>query len=240
METIHFDNLAIGNGGKPVMAGINACVQSGELTCLIGRNGTGKSTLLRTIAGFQQPLEGRIMYGEQDLQTIGNKERARLIGVVLTEKPDVQNMTVREVVALGRMPYTGFFGVLSKDDWKTVDKAIATVKIESLAQRLIGSLSDGERQKVMVAKALAQQTPIILLDEPTAFLDYPSKVELMQTLRLLAKKMDKTIVLSTHDIELALEYADRFLVMESSMHVKLPSEISLQSFLNDAGNVAAY
>ena len=230
---------------------------SGELTCLVGRNGTGKSTFLRTIAGLQAPLAGKILFQNQgdrlldsslnhepvpvDLEKLSPTQRAKLISIVLTQRPDVQQLTVREMVGMGRSPYTGFFGTLSDDDRQVVADSLEQVGMTALADSYIHTLSDGECQKVMIAKALAQQTPVIILDEPTAFLDYPSRVELMQMLRQMAKEMDKTIVLSTHDIELALQYADRFLVMEASfMHVKLPSEIGLDSFLDDAGHVAAH
>lgn len=215
----------------------------GELTCLVGRNGTGKSTFLRTIAGLQAPLGGRVEVtpprpsqgegvGENSISihSLSANERAKMIGVVLTQKPDVQNMTVEEVVGLGRTPYTGFFGTLSKADRAIVAEAMEQVGIMSLAQRNIQMLSDGERQKVMIAKALAQQTPVILLDEPTAFLDYPSKVEMMQMLRQMAKEMDKTIVLSTHDIELAAKIATRFLLLSEKGLQEVQASELLTSF----------
>lgn len=215
----------------------------GELTCLVGRNGTGKSTFLRTIAGLQAPLGGRVEVtpprpsqgegvGENSISihSLSANERAKMIGVVLTQKPDVQNMTVEEVVGLGRTPYTGFFGTLSKADRAIVAEAMEQVGIMPLAQRNIQMLSDGERQKVMIAKALAQQTPVILLDEPTAFLDYPSKVEMMQMLRQMAKEMDKTIVLSTHDIELAAKIATRFLLLSEKGLQEVQASELLTSF----------
>ena len=230
-ETIRLSNLSIGyrgkNGTRVVAANISAAIRSGELTCLLGANGVGKSTLLRTLAAFQPKLDGEILLEVKDksrgLQNPSNikeisdftdKELSRMIGVVLTEKPDIRNMSVRELVALGRSPYTGFWGTLHDDDWQVVDEAIRAVRIEPLRERMIHTLSDGERQKVMIAKALAQQTPVIYLDEPTAFLDFPSKVEMMQLLRQLAQTQQKTIFLSTHDLELALQVADTLWLME--------------------------
>lgn len=210
-ELIRIEHLTIGYRNHMVLGDINAEVCSGELTCLVGRNGMGKSTLLRTMIGFQQSLAGSVLIDGVAIGRLSQRERAKLMSVVLTEKPDVQNMTVREIVGLGRSPYTGFFGTLSKQDEAIVAEAIERVGMTALADRNIQTLSDGERQKMMIAKALAQQTPIIILDEPTAFLDYPSKVQMMQMLRQLAKEMDKTIVLSTHDIELAAKIATRFL-----------------------------
>ena len=133
--------------------------------------------------------------------------------MVLTERPDIKGMRVRDMVAMGRSPYTGFWGGLKDDDETAVDEAVKQVGIEALQRRQMDTLSDGERQKVMIAKALAQQTPIIFLDEPTAFLDYPSKVEMLLLLRRLASSMQKTVFLSTHDIELALQTADRLWLM---------------------------
>ena len=224
-ETIILKNLSIGyrtkNSTRIVAEGINATIRSGELTCLLGANGVGKSTLLRTLSAFQPKLGGEIVIRSLELadrsleiETFSDKELSRIIGVVLTEKPDIRNMTVRELVALGRSPYTGFWGTLHDEDWQVVEEAIDAVRIGSLRERMVHTLSDGERQKVMIAKALAQQTPVIFLDEPTAFLDFPSKVEMMQLLRRLAIEAQKTIFLSTHDFELALQVADRLWLME--------------------------
>ena len=142
------------------------------MTCLLGRNGIGKSTLLRTLSAFQPALEGEIVISSTQppspITSLTDKQLSRLIGIVLTEKPDVQNMTIEELVGMGRSPYTGFWGTLDDEDKKIVGEAIRLVGIENLQGRMVHTLSDGERQKVMIAKALAQQTPIIYLDEPTA------------------------------------------------------------------------
>ena len=196
-------------GDRVVSRDITARLQAGELTCLLGPNGAGKSTLLRTLAAFQPPLDGELLLDGRPLNAFTPQERATRIGVVLTERPDIKGMRVREMVAMGRSPYTGFWGGLSAQDETAVDEAIQQVGIHDLERRMLHTLSDGERQKVMIAKALAQQTPIIFLDEPTAFLDFPSKVEMMLLLRRLAREMQKTVFLSTHDLELALQTADR-------------------------------
>ncbi|MBP7918606.1 MAG: ABC transporter ATP-binding protein, partial [Prevotella sp.] len=151
---------------------------------------------------------------------------ALLVSVVLTERPDVQQMTVAEVVGLGRMPYTGFFGTLSSADLEVVEEALTLVGISDFAPRMIDALSDGERQKVMIAKALAQQTPVVLLDEPTAFLDYPSKVEMMKLLRRLAAETGKAILLSTHDLPLALQLADRLLTIDQGLREMSKTELA--------------
>ena len=200
-------------GEHVVSKQITATLQVGELTCLLGPNGAGKSTLLRTLAAFQPPLSGEMLLDGQLLQEYTAQQLAMRIGVVLTERPSIKGMRVREMVAMGRSPYTGFWGGLKAEDEKAVDEAIAQVGIHNLERRQVDTLSDGERQKVMIAKALAQQTPIIFLDEPTAFLDFPSKVEMLLLLRRLAREMQKTVFLSTHDIELALQTADRLWLM---------------------------
>ena len=244
METVVLQDLTIGytsKGNEKVVAkGLNATLNAGELTCLLGRNGIGKSTLLRTLAAFQPPLRGSILLATSPLTALTDKELSRTIGLVLTERPDVQNMTVRFLVGMGRSPYTGFWGTLSATDEAIVDEAIRMVGIESLENRQVQTLSDGERQKVMIAKALAQQTPIIYLDEPTAFLDFPSKVEMMQLLRRLARDGQKTIFLSTHDVELSLQLADRIWLMEPDMlHVGIPHELAdsgvLSKFIEQGG-----
>lgn len=211
MEAISLKNLAIGYKNKRLLSDISLSIPEGVLVCLIGANGVGKSTLLRTIAGFQEPLSGKFFLQGKDRDDLSNRDISRIISVVLTQKPDVMNITVEEMVGLGRSPYTGFWGSLSVADKQIVDEALDMVGIFALRQRMIQTLSDGERQKTMIAKALAQQTPIILLDEPTAFLDYPSKVEMMQMLHRLAAEKGKTIILSTHDLELAFQLSDTLL-----------------------------
>lgn len=217
-DTVQIQDLSIGyrdkKGVKTVAHHLTSTIDNGELTCLIGANGVGKSTLLKTIAGFQPPLSGKIRINGKNIFSYNYQERSRLIGVVLTEKVEVRDMTAQELIGMGRNPYTGFWGKLSKEDQIKVDDAIRLVQIEDLAARTIDTLSDGERQKVMIAKVIAQQTPIILLDEPTAFLDFPHKVEIMQLLSSLSKRLNKTVFLSTHDLELALQIADKLWVMD--------------------------
>jgi iron complex transport system ATP-binding protein len=241
MESVVLQNLSIGyltkDSRKVVATGLNATINSGELTCLLGRNGIGKSTLLRTLSAFQPALDGDISVvltsHPSPLTSLSDKERSRVIGIVLTEKPDVQNMTIEELVGMGRSPYTGFWGTLDDEDEKIVREAIRLVGIENLRGRMVHTLSDGERQKVMIAKALAQQTPIIYLDEPTAFLDFPSKVETMQLLRKLAAEEQKTIFLSTHDVELSLQLADKIWLMEpEQLSVGTPAELAAEGVLS--------
>lgn len=213
---------------------INAGINSGELTCLLGANGIGKSTLLRTLSAFQPKLSGEIFIQGKEIEQYKDKELSMAISVVLTEKCEVRNMTVTELVGLGRTPYTGFWGTLDEDDKRIVERSISLVKIEKLADRMVHTLSDGERQKVMIAKALAQETPIIFLDEPTAFLDFPSKVEMMQLLHRLSRQTNKTIFLSTHDLELALQIADKIWLMDkmNGVIIGTPEDLSLNGSLS--------
>jgi iron complex transport system ATP-binding protein len=238
-KTIDIKNLTIGYTSKKntriVAENINSSIYSGELTCLLGANGTGKSTLLRTLSAFQPELSGDVYIQGKEVKEYSEKKLARLVSVVLTERPEIKNMTARELIGLGRSPYTGFWGKLSKEDKAVVDNAIALVKIENLANRMVHTLSDGERQKVMIAKALAQETPIILLDEPTAFLDFPSKVEIMQLLHQLSRKTNKTIFLSTHDLELALQIADKIWLMDKQKGIQtgVPEDLSMDGSLSN-------
>ena len=202
----------------------NEEAHDGMLTCLIGANGAGKSTLLRTIAGFQLPLEGTVVLGGDDVRALSPRQRAERMAVVLTDRPDVMCTTVWEMVATGRAPFTGFWGRLSGKDRNIVTRSLRLVGIEWMADRTVASLSDGERQKVMIAKALAQQTPVVLLDEPTAFLDYPSRVEVMQLLLNIAHEEHKTVLLSTHDLDLALQTADRIWLFERERGEKKEEE----------------
>ena len=213
---------------------LNATALPGTLTCLIGHNGTGKSTLLRTIARLQPSIDGRVQIGSNDISTLKPTHLARMLSIVLTSRPDVRNMTVEELVALGRAPYTGFWGRLSADDRRIVRHSIESVGITAMAERRVCTLSDGEMQKVMIAKSLAQQTPVILLDEPTAFLDFPGKIDLMLLLQRLAHEERKTILLSTHDLETALQTADRlWLLADGALHDGTPHELADQGFIDD-------
>lgn len=195
-------------GIRRVTSDINGSLRSGQLTCLLGPNGAGKSTLLKTLIAFLPPVEGEVLIMGKNVSEYTDAELARVIGIVLTERPALTNMTVEELVGLGRSPYTGYWGRLGSADMDIVERSIKLVGISSLKGRNVATLSDGERQKVMIAKALAQKTPVIFLDEPTAFLDYPSKIEMMLLLRRLAREEGKTVFLSTHDLEIALQIAD--------------------------------
>lgn len=224
---LQLNHLTTGYGNRIVTPDINATLVPEELTSLLGPNGVGKSTLLRTLSTFLPPLQGEIVLQGKSLNSLSASQLSRLVGVVLTERPDVQNMTVRDMVGMGRSPYTGFWGRLTMEDEQYVTEAMKLAGITVLEKRMFSTLSDGERQKVMIAKVLAQQTPVILLDEPTAFLDFPSKVETLRLLRRLAHEMQKIIFLSTHDVELALQLSDRLWIMHAGeVVIGKPVELS--------------
>ena len=184
-------------------------LMTGELTCLLGPNGVGKSTLLRTIGASQNALGGDIFLDKKPLSTYKEKDIAKSIGLVLTEKTSAGGLTVKELVALGRYPHTGFFGKLGDQDYQIIDDALSAIGCLDKKDRYVAELSDGERQKIMIAKALAQESQIIILDEPTSFLDILSRIEIMHLLRKLARKYNKAILLSTHDLEQALHISDK-------------------------------
>lgn len=216
---ISTSNLSIGYARKVLATDVNIALHSGELTCLLGPNGAGKSTLINTLAGYLQPLSGDVIISGQKLQQMPVSQRAQQVSVVLTDRIQVNNMTVTDIVAMGRSPYTGFFGKLSEDDIRIVSESLQMVGMTEFSERQFMSLSDGEKQKVLIAKAIAQQTPVIILDEPTAFLDYPSKIRMLLLLRRLAHQTGKAILLSTHDMEQSLTLADRLWLMSSQQNI---------------------
>jgi len=212
-EILKTKSLSIGYEGKTVVSDIDVTLNEGDIIALVGPNGAGKSTLFKTFSTHIKPVGGTIELFGKDLMTISPKERAKLLGIVLTERPDDMFMKVYDVVAAGRYPYTGMFGKLSENDEKEIKVSLELVGVNHLINRVFNTLSDGEKQKVMIAKAIAQNTPVIMLDEPTAFLDYPSKIELFSLLKKLAKEQHKAILFSSHDLELLLRYTDNLWII---------------------------
>lgn len=206
----------------------------GELTCLLGENGAGKSTLLRTLSGLQAALSGNILLYGKEISQYKGEEISTLLGLVLTDKTTAGGLTVSELVGLGRYPYTGFFGKLTTEDHHIIEKAMNDVNIAHKSKSYIAELSDGERQKVLIAKALAQECPIIILDEPTAFLDVVNRIEIMNLLHNLAIEQNKTILLSTHDIEISLLLADRLWLLgkDKSFISGVTEDIILSNAIN--------
>lgn len=208
-----------GRRERVIAADLNVGLNGGEMICLVGPNGAGKSTLLRTLAGMQAPLAGEVWLNDTPLFSLGSADRARRIAVVLTSPVEVDYMTAGEVVALGRYPYTGISGRLNEADRRTISWALKAVGAEPLAARPLRALSDGERQKVMIARALAQEPAILLLDEPTAYLDLTHRVEMMRLLRQLAREgvhgRALGVLLSTHELDLSLRSADQMWLMQT-------------------------
>lgn len=216
-----------------ITSGINAKLRRGELTSLLGPNGAGKSTMLRTLSATLPPLDGNFTLMGRSATEYSPRGLAMTVGVVLTDRITADNLTVENLVELGRSPYTGFFGRLTADDRRIVKEAIELTGISELRQRPVSTLSDGERQKAMIAKVLAQQTPVIFLDEPTAFLDFPSKVELMLMLRELCHSQQKTVFLSTHDVDIALQTSDNLWLLDrqSGLVTGTPAELAADGSL---------
>ena len=216
-------------------------IHNGELVCLIGPNGCGKSTLMRTIAGLQKPLSGETIIAEVDVKSIKPHQYARLLSLVLTDKVNVGAMTVMDIVSIGRYSYTNYFAKLESSDFEIIEESLASVHLTEYKDRFFSELSDGEKQRVLIAKALAQDTPLIMLDEPTAHLDLPNRVEIMNILKRLAKETNKAIFLSTHELDLALQTADTIWLMNRDDTLKrgIPEDLVLsgmfeQVFKSDA------
>lgn len=234
-EILHINNLTIGYGKgkkeKVVDSNLNASILSGELLCLLGENGTGKSTLIRTLCGFQPALAGEIQLMDKNLSKLSEKEIAKMIAVVLTDRVVIPNATVEELVGLGRSPYTGALGVMNESDRNIIHSSIEKCGILHKKKERLSNLSDGEKQKAFIAKALAQDTPMIILDEPTAFLDMPSRVEIIHLLRQIANTSGKSVLMSTHDLDLALQMADRLwlLAHDKPLQTGSPEDLLLKN-----------
>ena len=226
-------NLEIGykhkNGDISVAKDLNLKVEEGQLICLMGPNGAGKSTLLRTITGLQPALSGSIMISGQEIHNLIPRERAKLLAVVLTESPSNGLMTVRESIALGRYPYTNWRDEKSQKDIEQIESAISTISLEDRQNQPLMELSDGYAQKVSIGRALCQDTPLIVLDEPTVHLDVKNKREVMELLRKLCSQKGKSVLISTHDLGLATTFADKLWLLDEGMISDgLPEDLILQ------------
>ena len=219
MPVLEASNLSVGYGKDisttRVVEGINFALNQGEFALMLGCNGAGKSTLLRTLSSVQYPLSGEIKICGENIFEASPRELAQRVAAVFTDKTMAGGLLVEEVVALGRYPYTGFFGKITKEDREVVQSSLSLVGMTDKSKKYLSQLSDGERQKIMIAKALAQQTPLIILDEPTAFLDLPSRIEILYLLKRLTQEENKTILLSTHDVEQSLSVADKLLLIKN-------------------------
>lgn len=229
-------NLTIGYGCKTVQKRLNLQAEKSLLISLIGTNGTGKSTLLRTLAMLQPELEGDIMVDGVSLRSVPIAERAKKISVVLTDTIVSEHLTVYDLVSMGRMPYTSWIGRLREEDDAIISKAIDNVNLTQKKYSLINELSDGERQRATIARALAQDTPLILLDEPTSHLDMPNRVEIMLLLKRLAEEFHKTIIISTHELGLALRLSHEIwlLTKNDSVIKGTPKQMIENEHFNEA------
>ena len=228
---IELQNITIANNPKhPLVQGQSLSIPRATLTALIGRNGCGKSTLLRAMAGIQHPLQGTVTINGVDVNHASARKLARLVAVITTESIKVDNLTCRQLVSYGRAPHTGMLGRLSASDEQIVDEALQTVGMEQFAQRKVGQISDGEGRRILLARALAQQTPVILLDEPTSFLDVPGRYEISALLGRLAREQGKTIVYSTHELDPAYLNADNLLYMsKQGLKFAAPDSAEMQA-----------
>lgn len=232
---IHIKNLSVGYASKEVLNGLNLELQAGELTALLGRNGSGKSTLIRSISGVQKPLSGHAELNGRSIEDIPQRALAKELSLVLTNNQAPGNLTVYALVSLGRFPYTSWMGTLSDKDKKVIEWALEVTGTLQFANIHIGELSDGEKQKVMIARALAQETDIIILDEPTAHLDTPNRLEIFHLLKELVAISNRAILISTHDIDTALHYADRLWLVEgTSVKSGVPEDLVIDGSLEKA------
>ena len=234
-KILHTANLSVGYKDRTVLSSLNLNLNKGQLTCLLGPNGSGKSTLIRTLAGIQKPLLGMVTLQEKSLREVSPKTLAKQLSLVLTDRVTPGNLTVYGLVSLGRFPYTTWMGSLTGEDKDVIQWALEITGTMQFANRHIGELSDGEKQKVMIARALAQQTDLIILDEPTAHLDSPNRIEIFHLLRELVSSGHRAILISTHDIDTAIANADKlWLVANQSISQGAPEDLVLDGRLEKA------
>jgi len=221
-------NLSVGYRRRTILGNLNLTATEGELVALIGRNGLGKSTLLRTIARLQPVISGDVLVSDKPLQQYSRNELAGLLSIVSTEPVGVSHLTVRQLVSFGRFPHTNWIGKMTGKDALLVEEAMQSVGIDSLGNKNLHEISDGERQRAMIARTLAQDTGLILLDEPTAFLDMPNRYEVVHLLHQLTRTKRKTILFSTHDLNIAIHQADKlWLIIEGALHEGAPEDMVL-------------
>ncbi len=215
---LKIENLTTGYGSPKktdviLQQGIDATLETGQLICVLGPNGAGKSTLLKTLAGFLHPLSGEVWFGGDTLKSLDLKKLSRLVSVVLTDRFSDLYLTAFDVVRMGRFPYASFFGRMKTADLLLINQTMDKLGVGGLKEKLFYNLSDGERQKILIARALVQDTPFLFLDEPVAFIDSPGRIEIMEILSELAHRQGRAILMTTHDMETGLRYADTLWLM---------------------------
>ena len=229
--SIRLDHIALSYGSRTLLEDVSATFSQGELTALIGRNGTGKSTLLRALAGLGATSAGTVELCSRPLSALTPHERATTVGFVTTDRVRIANLACEDVVALGRAPYTNWIGRMQETDRAVVERSLELVGMSGFARKTMDRMSDGECQRVMIARVLAQDTPVILLDEPTAFLDLPNRYTLATLLRQLAREERKCILFSTHDLDIALSLCDSVALIDTPSLHHLPADDMARSGL---------
>lgn len=236
---IRLSEFSIGYNNRLLLSDISLTFRAGRLTALIGRNGCGKSSLLRTIAGFAKPTEGSVCINELPPNSPSHL-MSRDVAFVTTERLRVPNLPCRDVVALGRSPYTNWIGKLSRTDYEVVDKALEAVGMTDYACKSMDKMSDGECQRIMIARALAQSTPVLLLDEPTSFLDLPNRFRLVSMLAELAHQQHKCVLFSTHELDIALSLCDDIALIDSpNMHFMSTTEMSRSGLIQELFGISS-
>lgn len=226
---IRLKDFSIGYGSRILLDQVNSSFSKGQLTALIGRNGSGKSTLLKAIAGLNRHYTGEILIAGNDLRSLAPGALAKYLAFVTTERTRIPNLRCEDVVAIGRAPYTNWIGRMQDIDREIVMDAIRSVGMESYARRTMDTMSDGECQRIMIARALAQDTPVILLDEPTSFLDMPNRYELVSLLRDLSHDKSKCVLFSTHELDVAVRVCDNIALVDNGCLYNLPVEEMVRS-----------
>ncbi len=226
---IRLENLTVGYGKRHLIEKATLSLPAGNLVAFVGRNGTGKSTLLRTLCGLGHPIEGSVSLNGHALSEMSPEQLSKTVAFVTTERVRIANMRCEDVVALGRAPYTNWIGRIQDEDRQIVSEALHSVGMSDFASRTMDRMSDGECQRIMIARALAQQTPIILLDEPTSFLDLPNRYELVTLLSALAHDKGKCILFSTHELDIALSLCDCVMLIDTPHLHAMPAQEMIRS-----------
>ncbi len=225
-------DFSIGYGSRTLLENVNASFEKGKITAVIGRNGTGKSTLLRAIAGLNRHYTGDILLDGNNISSLSPQQMAKSLAFVTTERIRIANLKCEDVVAIGRSPYTNWIGKMQDVDREIVKKSLASVGMEDYATRTLDKMSDGECQRIMIARALAQDTQVILLDEPTSFLDIPNRYELSRLLVSLAHENGKCIIFSTHELDIAMSLCDKIALFDNpQLHCLPPQEMRESGYI---------
>lgn len=237
---LHTEQMAVGYHGIPLLKGINICAKRGEIVTLIGPNGAGKSTILKSLTRQLAPLGGTVYMAEKELGTLSNRELAMQLSMVMTERMEPELMTCEEVVSTGRYPYTGNLGILSMNDWEKVGESLKLVHGEELADKPFAAVSDGQRQRIMLARAICQEPKIMILDEPTSYLDIRHKLELLSVLKELVSEKKLAVMMSMHELDLAQKISDVVVCVRGDRvdRIGAPGEIFRREYIEDLYQVS--